>query len=126
MSENTMREFLKWVESRTEPFTYADVWQASIAHQNQDAVPIYQALSTTGWVDIDKEYYDIVAEDNKRIVYLSPPHSQEVADALEAAAKVAEHYSLAEKIARLTMSNPVTHSINVTKIIANEIRALIK
>lgn len=47
-------------------------------------------------------------------------------EAIEEAAKIIESYSLAEKLAKLTMVNPVTHSINVTRAMADSIRQLKK
>jgi hypothetical protein len=44
--------------------------------------------------------------------------------ALEDAAKAAEHHELAEKLARMTMANPVGHALSLTRTIAAAIRAL--
>lgn len=45
-------------------------------------------------------------------------------DALEEAARTVEAHSLAEKLARMTMSNPVTHALNLVRVIAEAVRAL--
>lgn len=45
-------------------------------------------------------------------------------DALEEAAEAVEAHSLAEKLARLTMSNPVGHALNLVRVISTAVRAL--
>lgn len=45
-------------------------------------------------------------------------------DALEDAARTVEAHSLAEKLARMTMSNPVTHALNLVGVIAKAVRDL--
>lgn len=45
-------------------------------------------------------------------------------DAFEEAARTVEAHSLAEKLARMTMSNPVTHALNLVRVIAEAVRAL--
>lgn len=51
------------------------------------------------------------------------PQVSERDKALEEAANVAESHSLAEQLARMTMANPVSHSVNLTRVIAQAIRA---
>jgi Restriction alleviation protein Lar len=54
-----------------------------------------------------------------------PTKGSEWNAAIEAAAKAAENHSLAEQLARLTMANPVTHSLNLCRAVANSIRSLL-
>lgn len=54
--------------------------KSAIAHQNQEAVPIYQVkLHKEGWFDV--ENFDFIDDSYTRIVYLAPPQPQSVKDA---------------------------------------------
>jgi malonyl CoA-acyl carrier protein transacylase len=37
-----------------------------------------------------------------------------------------ENYSLAEKLVRFTMSNPVNHAVSLTRVIADEVRSIME
>ncbi len=105
-------------------------YQAAIAQQNQDAVPIYQAANRGQWMDISLQNF-IVHTGIKRIVYLAPPQPQEVADALEEAAKICDDRIKKIEIA-INEENDENEDITLKStawqflVTASEIRALIK
>ncbi len=95
------------------------IWQAAIAHQNQEALKFNGLTAYYGLKEGCLPRLGFVAENDRKEyesigwkfydVFLSPPQPQEVADALEAAAKICDKWNR-----------------NSPAFIACEIRALIK
>lgn len=103
--------------------------QATIAHQNQDAVPIYE-VEIMGWVNTTKEHYE-KHKGTKRIVYLAPPQPQDVNSAIEAAANICDERIKKIEIA-INDEDDENEAITLKSlawqflVTASEIRALIK
>ncbi len=141
MSENTMREAFEAsmknslkaragigaFDVKAGEYTFQvtrmawESWQAAIAHQNKADMPLGYVMKPCFDDRIWRSTITQSATGSYQVpVYLAPPQPQEVADALEDAAKICD-----EKVKTIKSNYGVSESIGA-EICAREIRALIK